>query len=51
MLVVASAFVLAGPSQRVLFDWLANRHDERINQLDQRAATLAGTVVLPDFRR
>ena len=45
MLVVGVAFVLAGRVSET-FAGLADRRDERINQIDQRAVTLAGGVVL-----
>lgn len=45
MLIVAVAFVLAGRVSET-FAGLTDRRDERINQIDQRAATLAGGVVL-----
>lgn len=45
MLVVAAAFVLAARVSET-FAGLANRRDERINQIDQRATTAAGGVVL-----
>ncbi len=45
MLVVAGAFVLSARVSETVAG-LADRRDERINQIDQRASTLAGGVVL-----
>lgn len=45
MLVAGIAFVLAGRLSET-FAGLADRRDERINQLDQRAATAAGMIVI-----
>lgn len=45
MLVVAVAFILATRVSET-FAGLADRRDERINQIDQRATTAAGGVVL-----
>ena len=45
MLVVGAAFVIAGRYSET-FAGLADRRDERINQLDLRATTFAGGVVL-----
>ena len=45
MLSVAVVFVLAARVSET-FGGLADRRDERINEIDQRATTLAGVVVL-----
>lgn len=45
MLVVAGAFAMAGRFSETVAG-LADRSDERINQIDQRATAVAGGVVL-----
>lgn len=45
MLVAAAAFVMAGRFSETVAG-LADRSDERINQIEQRAAAAAGVVVL-----
>lgn len=45
MLVVGAAFMVAGRFSET-FAGLADRRDERINQIDLRASTFAGGVVL-----